>query len=476
MSKARHAEVRNPNRWRRRASAGLVAVGIASLTAGSVGLATANAEDAPGSGFGSIDIEAAAYGLRIPFYSHTGQDVESELPYSLSQMGYGGSGHALTSVFWPGGTGGHGGDTLKLLAGSCFPPDPSGSVPIPIPIPGVPCVTQVPELPGPVYENMNDSYKAEAKSGSGDPTVTMSNPGVDMSATAQGSTIRATTVIAGSKLPSGDDVFGQSSTDTIIKLTGVSTAVVDAVSTMRDVSLGGGAITIKSVTSVAHATSNGKTATGTASTTVSGMKIAGVPVTVDEKGLHVQGQGSGSPSSQALNEALKQSGFAVYTTKPSKTISGATVKVSAGQLILMQENVQYMDSANDTGMLMTLGGADISAGTSPAYVFEGGGPVPTPAPTGGQPTQPTGSAGVTPGGVTLPPVGGELPPPQVSTPTGGDLPPLLAAQKSGLPGGISPGWVVAVLLGSGLIAAGLKRLPDQLFVDRGPACSLGGQS
>jgi hypothetical protein len=335
-------------------------------------------------------------------------------------------------------------------------------------------VTHVPDLPGPVYENLNDNYKAEAKSGAGDPTVTMSHPGVEMSATAQGPTIRATTVIAGAKLPAGDDVFGTTTTDTIVKLTGVSTAAVDAISTMRDVALGGGAITIDSIKSVAHATTNGKSATGTASTTVSGMKIAGVPVTVDEKGIHVQGQGSDSLSSKALNQALKQSGFEVYTTRPTKVIKGATVQLSAGQLILMQKNVDYMDSANDTGMLMTLGGADISAGTSPAYVYKGG-TLPPPPPPSEQPAQPTGSAGVTPGGVTLPPVGGDLPPPQVSTPTG-DLPPLLAAQKSGLPGGISPGWVVAVLLGSGLIAAGLKRLPDQLFVDRGPACSLGGQS
>jgi hypothetical protein len=476
MIRGRHAEVRTRNVWGRRVSAALVAVGLGTLTAGSVGLATANAEDPPGSGFGSIDIDASAYGIRIPFYSHFGQDVESELPYSLSQMGYGGSGHALTSVFWPGGTGGHGGDTLKLLAGSCAPPDPGGTVPIPVPVPvDVPCLTTVPELPGPVYEGLNDSYKAEAKSGSGDPTVTLSHPGVEMAATAQGPTIRATTVIAGAKLPVGEDTFGQSSTDTIIKLTGVATAEVDATSTMRDISLGAGAITIKSIKSVAHATTNGETATGTASTTVSGMEIAGVPVVVDDKGVHVQGQGSDSPSSAALNEALKQSGFAIYTTKPSKEISGATAKVSAGQLILMQKNADYMSSANDTGMLITLGGADISAGTSPAYVFDGGGYTPSPPPSADQPTIPPGSAGVTPGGVTLPPVGGDLPPPQVSTPTG-DLPPVLAAQKSGLPGGISPGWVVAVLLGSGLIAAGLKRLPDQLFVDRGPACSLGGQS
>jgi hypothetical protein len=476
MTTARHAKSRTRPGWARRASVALVAAGVASLGAGSVGLATADAADEPGSGFGSIDIDASAYGLRIPFYHHFGQDVESELPYSLSQMGYGGSGHALTSVFWPGDTGGHGGDTLKLLAGSCFPPDPSGTVPIPVPIPipiELPCKLTVPTFPDPVYENLNDSYKAEAKSGSGDPTVSLSHPGVEMTATAQGPVIRATTILAGAKLPGVGDVVGQTTTDTTIRLTGASEAVVDAVSTMRDVALGGGAVTIKTIRSVAHATTNGKTATGSSSTTLSGLEIAGVPFTLNDEGLHVQGTGQALPSIDALNSALKQSGFALYVAKPTKTIKGANVNVSAGQVILLQQNAQYMDGANDTGMLLTLGGANISAGTSPAYVYDGG-PFPTPQstvpPAGPQPT-----VDVPPVGGDLPPVGGDLPPPQVSGPTDA-LPPLLAGKDIGLPGGIAPGWIVAVLLGSALVAAGLKRLPDQLFVDRGPACNLGGQS
>ena len=65
---------------------------------------------------------------------------------------------------------------------------------------------------------------------------------------------------------------------------------------MRKVSLGGGAVTMDSVESVAHAVTTGKTATGTASTTVHGMKIGGVPVTLDDKGIHVQGQGQPLPS------------------------------------------------------------------------------------------------------------------------------------------------------------------------------------
>ncbi len=474
MTPGRHAVARSRSRWARRTTFALLAVGIASVTAGSVGLATASAADEPGSGFGSIEIGADAYGLRVPFYSHSGEDVESELPYSSSHMGYGGSGHALTSVFWPGGTGGHGGDTLKLLAGSCFPPDPTSSVPIPVPIPvDVPCVTQFPELPGPVYDSTNDTYKAEAYSGRGDPTVTMSHPGVDMFARAQRPTVRATTTIASAKLP-GLDSVGTSTTDTVVTLTGPSTAKVDAIGVVRDVSLGGGAVKIQSIRSVAHAVTNGKSATGSASTIVNGMTVGGVPVTVDDKGVHIQGQGQKLPSLGALNDMLKQSGFSLYVADPSKTVKGASIQLFSGQLMLMQENAQYESNANDSGVLLTFGGASISADTSPAYVFDGG-PVTTPTLPPTQPP-PTGSSG----SVSVPPApssGGAPPPaPEVATGQPTAQAPVLAAQRSPLPGGLSPWLIAAVVLGSGLIAAGLKRLPDEVLKGTGGICPLGEQS
>jgi hypothetical protein len=50
---------------------------------------------------------------------------------------------------------------------------------------------------------------------------------------------------------------------------------------------------------------------------------------------------------------------------------------------------------------------------------------------------------------------------------------LLAAQKSKLPGGIAAAWVVVVLIGAGLLAAGLKRLPDRVLAAGGTVCTLG---
>jgi hypothetical protein len=421
----------------------LVAGGLGAIATGSTGLLTAQAAQDPGSNFGSINIGASASGLRTPFYSHSGEDVESELPYSTSSLSY--AGHALTSVMWPGDTGGHGGDTLKLLTGSCIPPNPFNTVPVPVPvpIPDLPCPATIPALPNQVYEQMNDPYKAEAQSGTGNPVDEQSNPGVNM------------------KL-----------TDTSIKLTGPNTAVVDAVSVMRNVSLGGGAVTMSSVTSIAHAVTTGKTATGNASTTVQGMKIGGVPVTVDDKGVHVQGQGQPLPSLDALNSMLKQSGFQLVVADPTKVIKGASAQLFSGQLIFTQDNPQYTSNANDGKAIVTVGGASINADSSLAYVYQQG-PVPLPQASlppattgGGLPPATTGGGGSS--------ATGDVPPPQVAA-SNAALPPLLAAQRSSLPGGLSAGWVVAVLLGSGLLAAGLKRLPDELFTDRGPACSLGGQ-
>jgi len=276
--------------------------------------------------------------------------------------------------------------------------------------------------------------------------------------------------MAGAQTPGIGDQMGTTLTDTVIKLTGPNTAVVDATSVMRNVSLGGGAVTISSITSVAHAVTTGKTATGTASTTVNGMKIGGVPVTVDDKGVHIDGQGQSLPSLDALNSMLKQAGFQLVVASPTRVIKGASAELFSGQLIFTQDNPQYTSNLNDSTTVVTLGGASIRADSSLAYVYK---PGPLPLPPAAVPPAATGG-NVPPastGGNVAP--AGDVPPPQVAAPAGAA--PVLAARHDTLPGGVSPGWVVAVILGAGLLAAGLKRLPDQLFTASGPACNLGGQ-
>src|SRR3954451_13293240 len=416
MIGVRRARHRAGSRRGRRVSVALVVTGLGSIATGSTGLLSAQAAAAPGSNFGSIDIGASAYGLRLPFYSHSGEDVESELPYSLSQLNY--AGHALTSVMWPGDTGGHGGDTLKLLTGSCIPPNPFNTVPVPVPvpIPDLPCPATIPALPNDVYEQMNDPYKAEVQSGTGDPVDEQTNPGVSMKAAATSSLVRATTVMAGATTPGIGDQLGTSLTDTVIKLTGPNTAVVDAISVMRNVSLGGGAVTIQSIESKAHAVTTGKTATGTASTTVNGMKIGGVPVTVDDKGVHIQGQGQSLPSLDALNSMLKRAGFQLVVADPTKVIKGASAQLFSGQLIFTQDNPQYASSLNDSKTVVTLGGASIRADSSLAYVYNAG-PLPLPAANVPPPVSTGGNVPPVSTGGNLGPTG-HVPPPPVAAPAG----------------------------------------------------------
>jgi hypothetical protein len=448
-------------------AASLLTLGVLTLGAGATGMISAHAAGSPGSNFGNIDISVTATGLRSPFYSHSGEDVEGQAPYAFASLTSGGTGSALTSVFWPGGTGGNGGSTLKLLAGGCVPPNPGNTVPIPVPVPlpPLPCLAHTPNLPDPVYQNTNDSYKAEVQSSDNKTTVKKSNPGVDMIATANAKETSATTVLAGAKLPG--DTFGTTTTSSVIKLTGPNQAVIDAVSLMRNLKIGGGALSIDSVKSVAHATTDGKKATGSTSTVVNGMKIAGTPVTVDNKGVHIQGQGSSLPSLDALNSALKNAGVSVYVANPTRKVKGASVNLFSGQLVVMEDNPQYTSNANDTAIVMSFGGASIAADTSRAFQFSALPPTAVP------PAAPTASTPNTPSSVSVPGSTSTPTSPTVASEQPQGQSPILAAAEAKLPGGIAAGWVVLALLGSGLIAAGLKRLPDRVLAASGAACTLG---
>jgi hypothetical protein len=71
---------------------------------------------------------------------------------------------------------------------------------------------------------------------------------------------------------------------------------------------------------------------------------------------------------------------------------------------------------------------------------------------------PAGSAPVVAGGASSPVVAS----------------PRLAGNNMKLPGGLAPGWFALVLLGSGLVAAALRRLPDSVLAATGPGCPLEG--
>lgn len=448
-------------RWARRASLACVTAGVLSIAGGAAGIVAAHAEDDPGSGFGAMNFSAIASGVRVPFYNTSdGKDVEGLAPYALAEMDSGNVGHALTSVMWPGDTGGHGGSTLQLLGAQCIPPNPMGLVP------GVPCVATLPPAPDQVYQALNDPEIAEAQTGTGQPTSTLSRPWGTMTATATPGKVLATTTLLGSKeLPTGD-TFGETETTSTITLDGAKHAVVTAVSTVRDINLGG-VIQIASITSTASGTTDGTKGTGLANTVVTGATIGGVPVTIDESGVHVQGQGSSLDGLDQINSVLKNAGFAIYVAKPTKTVSGSGVSTNSGNLIVTQDNPQYTGNMNATGNVLVIGGASVIADAGLAYqgsafTLPSVPSLPSTAPAG---TTPSGSVAA-PG---LPDTGG-------ATTSAGVAPafaPVVAGHRLALPGGLPAGYVVLVALGGLLAAAGLRGLPDRLLGAAATPCPLG---
>lgn len=451
---------------------GLIGTGVGA--AGSLPAAAASQHaGSVGSGFGSLSITATAAAVRAPFYSSQGEDVEGELPYAESELSSGLSGRSLTSVFWPGDTGGNGGSTLYLLGPQCVPPNPNNLLP-------VPCVTTLPQGPQSLYNQLNDPEVAKAQTGTGNATNENDTPYASQRAVAHPTLLTADTVVEPAKVPKVSETFGATSAGTKIAISGLKTAVVTATSVAHDISLAGGLIKLGSVSSTASATSNTLRGTGKAATTVSDATIAGVPVSIDNTGVHLKGSRHALPATSPVNKALTQAGIQIFIAQPTKTIKRANVSVDSGSVIVLFNQSQYVKNANDTGSLLILGGASITANTTKGYLAP---PVKVPVPAASTPAASGGGGGASStgggsaaGGAT----GGSLPAGSTSSGGGGQAPvvasqPVKAADALPLPHGLQLAWLILGLVFAGAVGYGLKRLPDRLLEAPATTCPLEDQ-
>jgi len=102
-----------------------------------------------------------------------------------------------------------------------------------------------------------------------------------------------------------------------------NTLVTSGESSLGRVSLGGGQIVIKGI-HVSASIANDGSPTYKVAVSVAAASIGGVPVTIDQDGVHVAGQGNGLPyqqASDALNGALKQAGIQLFLVAPEVTTS-----------------------------------------------------------------------------------------------------------------------------------------------------------
>lgn len=392
---------------------------------------------------GAVNATATATGIRAPLYSHQGEDVEAEVPYAVSELGGGGVAHAVTTIVWPGATGAHGGSTLGVLGLNGIPPS--------------------------LENSLNDPEIAEAPTVSGATTSDKSTPAFTMKAVAKPTDVEATSSFGPASTSS---TVGTIKTTTTIKQT-KDQAVIDATSELTNVSIGG-VLTIGSVISSAHATTNGKTSTGTTETEIAGAKVAGINVTIDQNGISLSGKGLLPPLilntlNKTVNTALKSVGLTIVTTQGTKKIKGPSVNLTAGDLIIGLSQGSYKTQANDTGVLLQLGGASITAIASPGYVAPKITTKISPAPAASTGTNNIGTPTSTGGSAPLPPSGGG----STTAPTDTGAAPIVATKSAlNLPGVIGWGWVVLALALTGFIAFGLKRLPDEVLKPSGAACNI----
>ncbi len=433
---------------RRLPAVGLMAAGGVAMVASLVGPTVAQAAAEPGSGFGSFNLAANAPVEQVRFNdgSNCGGSpggtggCEGVVPETVAMLRKGPIGYALSSIAWPG-----------VLAGNI------GSIVI---VAGGPSQASA----------LNSPVRAEARTGSGPDTVTNKDyPGATMVATAKDDVVQASAEVAQSNNSQAGS-FNNSVSRTKVAVTGPTTAIGQAFSHADDISLAGGVVTIGSVTSTATGSTDGQKASATGRTLVKDVKIAGVPVTIDERGVTVNGNNApvNKIASDAVNTAISNAGMSIAISQPSGKPIGGSIVYSTGSLIFAWKTqggtvtailggaTVQLAAVQGGGFSLNLGGsAPFTPAQPPAFTS---GTAPVPGSVGSVPSGPV------PDGVAVAPAPGVAP---------AEVAPVLAGRRIPLPGGPSPAYAILGLFGVGLLAAGMRQLPDRVLEARGSACLLG---
>ena len=126
---------------------------------------------------------------------------------------------------------------------------------------------------------------------------------------------------ASSSSPSGDGEAALESSTRATVDPKTHMLVTSGESRLGRVSLGGGQIVIEGI-HVSATITNGSKPKYTAAVSIASATIGGIPVTIDQDGVHIAGQGQALPyqqASNALNGALKQAGIQIFLVAPEVT-------------------------------------------------------------------------------------------------------------------------------------------------------------
>lgn len=428
----------------------LGAAGTLLLAAAFLPAVTAQAQEESGSALGSFDLAATAPGFNVRVedggYCGPGPTAgcEGVAPEAVARLQNGPVSYALSSIAWPGTLAGNLGTLLIVAGGSSVPQQ----------------ATQ-----------LNDPVRAEARTG--EKANNTSVPGATMTADAGRQEVTAVAQTPATQAP-GVGTFGSVSGTSRAALTGPSTAVATAQSRITDIAVAGGQLKVANLTSLAEATTDGTTATVNGTTTASGASIAGIPVTIDDRGITVAGnnQGVNSIATATVNQVVSALGIKVALISPTGTPKGSAVDYNAGSLL-----VSWTPQA-DKRITVVLGGATVTVNAVPGFpvASTGGAPGIPPAETGPLASDLTGSS-FAPQFTNPPDLSGS---PMISGPAPSAAPsvaapalaPSLASSPLQLPAGNGVAIVLLALAGAGLVTAGLHRLPGSVLAAPSARCPL----
>jgi hypothetical protein len=392
-----------------------------AVTLGPVG---AQEGDTPASAapIGSFQLSSAASGAELI----VGDSISGTVPDAAANLETGGIGYGRASVAWPGALGANAGDLVILASAGQIPPEME-----------------------PTFRMLNYPVRAESRAPGGPEEASFSDAGVTMRSTATPTRSEATAEAERTDAP-GALTFGSASV--IAVSSHLEVVQASSASTVTDIELADGLITIGSVTSTALATSDGEAATGEAATVVSDVQVAGQPATIDQDGLRVGDDGERTALSDVANElaaqTLREAQVEVIVTEPTIDVQGPSATSTAGSLLIAL-------GEGSNRMAVVFGGASASASAGPAFS------VPAleapPAPSASEPAAALGSDASGPGPAPLAATGG-APRGPADAPASSD--PAASGPASELPmspiaffGRGNPLWLALLGAAAGLAAA-----------------------
>jgi hypothetical protein len=423
-------------------------VGLCTMAMPVVAVARAAADSTSAPALGFFDVTAEATGIGGSVGDPTAQPYPTAaglVPNSVAEIQPGPSGHALSSVAWPGPLAGNAGSLVNVI--------------------GTP-------LPSDVVANGNDPVKAEAAASGGGRDDQTLGP---MSASVDGGTVVAKAAFADFAAP-GAVSAARVATTSRTALAG-SKLVAIADSELHGVEVAG-TLRIDTIHTTAQGTTDGSSATTEPTVVVSGVTVAGQAATLDDKGLHLVGSNQPSPldgAVSAANQALSAMKMTAYVTKPlQQDTSAGSASLDTGAVI-----VQW-DAGGGQLFTAVLGGASVILRATAGDALGGAGALALPS------APPSGSAALTampalqsPGAPTVPlPSGSDTAGPPggfaVSAPGGRRAPAKLAGPLDLTPAASFPdrppfGWVLVGILGAAMFGSGLHRMRDRAVAAAGTA-------